>query len=234
MPMQRRAIARLVGLVAMAFAIGGPAIAAPKALVHAIPADIASLDPADIRGQQDQEIGVNIYERLGQMKFNEQKDGTLMADPVEVVPQLAESWKVEGPVITFKLRPGVKFFATGNPVTAEDVRYSFERLVRITGNGKNQAGIAGLFKAEQIEAVDPMTVKITFTDGSGTPTAIPVALTSMKFQQFAVIDSVEVKKHVTAEDPWANQWLIKNLATTGPYYIANRTLGQQLELKAVT
>ena len=162
-----------------------------------------------------------------------QPDGTLMADPVEVVPELAESWTVDGPVITFKLRPGVKFYPTGNPVTAEDVRYCFERLVRIVGNGKNQAGIAGLFKPEQVEVVDPMTVKITFTDGSGTPTAIPVALTSMKFQQFAVIDSVEVKKHVTAEDPWANEWLKKNLATTGPYYIANRTLGQQLELKAV-
>ena len=118
-------------------------------------------------------------------------------------------------------------------MTAEDVRYSFERLTRIAGNGRNQAGIAGLFKAEQVEAVDPMTVRITFTDGAGTPTAVPVALTSMKFQQFAVINSVEVKKHATAEDPWANEWLKKNLATTGPYYIANRTLGQQLELKAV-
>ena len=46
----------------------GAAVAKP--LVHAIPADIASLDPADIRGQQDQEIGVNVYERLVQMKFN--------------------------------------------------------------------------------------------------------------------------------------------------------------------
>src|SRR5471030_1427026 len=233
MPMHRRVIARLLGLAALASAIGGPAFAAPKALVHAIPADIASLDPVDIRGQQDQEIGVNVYERLVQLKFTEQKDGTLAADPVEVVPQLAESWKVDGPVITFKLRPGVKFYPTGNPLTSEDVRYSFERLVRITGNGKNQAGIAGLFKAEQVEAVDPLTVKITFTDGNGVPTAVPVALTSMKFQQFAIIDSVEVKKHATAEDPWDNQWLIKNLATTGPYYIANRTLGQQLELKAV-
>src|SRR5471032_1814096 len=233
MPMHRRVIARLLGFAALASAIGGAGAFAAKPLVHAIPADIASLDPVDIRGQQDQEIGVNVYERLVQLKFTEQKDGTLMADPVEVVPQLAESWKVEGPVITFKLRPGVKFFATGNPLTSEDVRYSFERLVRITGNGKNQAGIAGLFKAEQVEAVDPLTVKITFTDGNGVPTAVPVALTSMKFQQFAIIDSVEVKKHVTAEDPWANQWLIKNLATTGPYYIANRTLGQQLELKAV-
>jgi peptide/nickel transport system substrate-binding protein len=230
MLMHRRILVGVATLLAM---LSGAGAVAAKPLVHAIPADIASLDPVDIRGQQDQEIGVNVYERLVRMKFNEQKDGTLIADPVEVVPELAESWKVEGPVITFKLRPGIKFFATGNPVTSEDVRYSFERLVRITGNGKNQAGIAGLFKAEQVEAVDPLTVKITFTDGSGTPTAVPVALTSMKFQQFAVIDSVEVKKHATTEDPWANQWLMKNLATTGPYYIANRTLGQQLELKAV-
>jgi len=234
MPVQRRSIARLLGLATLASAIGVSHVAfAAKPLVHAIPSDIASLDPVDIRGQQDQEIGVNVYERLVQLKFTEQKDGTLAADPVEVVPQLAESWKIDGPVITFKLRPGVKFYPTGNPLTSEDVRYSFERLVRITGNGENQAGIAGLFKAEQVEAVDPLTVKITFTDGNGVPTAVPVALTSMKFQQFAIIDSVEVKKHATAEDPWANQWLIKNLATTGPYYIANRTLGQQLELKAV-
>ncbi len=224
----------LLGAVAIfALVAGGNANVMAKPFVHAIPSDIASLDPADIRGQQDQEIGVNVYERLVRMKFNPQKDGTLVADPVEVEPELAESWTVDGPVITFKLRPGVKFFATGNPVTSEDVRYSFERLVRITGNGRNQAGIAGIFKPEQIVAVDPLTVKITFEDGRGTPTAVPVALTSMKFQQFAVIDSVEVKKHATTEDPWANQWLMKNLATTGPYYIANRTPGQQLELKAV-
>ena len=223
----------LFGCAAVLLALGSAAAAGAKPLVHAIPADIASLDPADIRGQQDQEIGVNVYERLVKMKFNARPDGTLMADPVEVVPELAESWTVEGPVITFKLRPGVKFYPTGNPVTSEDVRYSFERLTRIAGNGRNQAGIAGLFKAEQVEAVDPLTVRITFTDGDGKPTAVPVALTSMKFQQFAVIDSVEVKKHVTADDPWANEWLKKNLATTGPYYIANRTLGQQLELKAV-
>ena len=98
-------------------ALGTAGAVGAKPLVHAIPSDIASLDPADIRGQQDQEIGVNVYERLVQMKFNPGPDGTLMADPVEVVPQLAESWTVDGPVITFKLRPGVKFFATGNPMT---------------------------------------------------------------------------------------------------------------------
>jgi len=204
-----------------------------KPLVHAIPADSGSLDPGDLRGPQDHEVIANVYERLLKFKFNEQKDGTLVADPKEVEPQLAESWTVEGPVITFKLRQEVKFWGTGNPLTSEDVRYSFERLVSMPANGRNQAGIAGLFKADQVVAVDPQTVRITFGDSDGTPTAVPVALVSMRFNQFAIIDSVEVKKHVTAEDPWANAWLMKNLATTGPYYIASRNLGQQLELKAV-
>ena len=230
MLMPRRLLFGLAGILA---ALGAAGAVEAKPFVHAIPNDIASLDPADIRGQQDQEIGVNVYERLVRMKFNPGPDGTLVADPVAVEPALAESWTVDGPVITFKLRPGVKFYGTGNPMTSEDVRYAFERLTRIAGNGRNQAGIAGLFKPEQVEAVDPLTVKITFTDGDGKPTAVPVALTSMKFQQFAVIDSVEVKKHATAEDPYAGAWLQKNLATTGPYYIASRALGQQLDLKAV-
>ncbi|MES2713707.1 MAG: ABC transporter substrate-binding protein [Pseudomonadota bacterium] len=233
MKTSRRSLA--LGAAAVAFA-GGEARsqgAATRPLVHSLPADISSLDPVDSRSQQDQEIGVNIYERLVQMRFAEQPDGTLQAHPTEVVPQLAESWVVEGPVITFKLRAGVRFHGTGNPLTSEDVRYSFERLVRIVGNGRNQAGIAGIFRAEQIETPDPMTVRITFTDNHGTPTAIPVALTSMKFFQFAIVDSVEVKKHVTAADPWGNAWLMQNVATTGPYYIAARTLGQQIELRAV-
>ena len=230
MLMPRRLLFGLAGILA---ALGAAGAVEAKPFVHAIPNDIASLDPADIRGQQDQEIGVNVYERLVRMTDNPGPDGTLVADPVAVEPELAESWTVDGPVITFKLRPGVKFYGTGNPMTSEDVRYAFERLTRIAGNGRNQAGIAGLFKPEQVEAVDPLTVKITFTDGDGKPTAVPVALTSMKFQQFAVIDSVEVKKHATAEDPYAGAWLQKNLATTGPYYIASRALGQQLDLKAV-
>ena len=204
-----------------------------RPLVHAIPADISSLDPADSRSQQDQEIGVNVYERLVQMRFEEQPDGTLQAHPSDVVPQLAESWVVDGPVITFRLRQGVTFHGTGNPLTSEDVRYSFARLVGISGNGRNQAGIAGIFKEEQVQAVDPLTVRITFTDNRGTPTAIPVALTSMKFFQFAIIDSTEVQKHATADDPWANEWMMRNIATTGPYYIAARTMGQQIELRAV-
>ncbi|HEY0185561.1 MAG TPA: ABC transporter substrate-binding protein [Rhodopila sp.] len=242
MALLRRDLIRLTMPTATAAVFGWPdavisradaAPATPRPLVHATPADTASFDPADIRGAQDQETGLNVYERLVQYKFNADKDGTLWADTEHVVPQLAESWTVDGPVITFKLRQGVKFWPTGNPLTSEDVRYSFERLVTIPANGRNQAGIAGLFRADQVVAVDPQTVRITFADSNGVPTAIPVDLVSMRFNQFAIIDSVEVKSHATADDPWANAWLLKNAAGTGPYYVASRTLGQQIVLKAV-
>lgn len=225
----------LVTAAVLALPAAGPALAQSETtLVHAIPNDINSLDPADIRGQQDQEIGVNIYERLVEMKFVEQEDGSYIADPVEVVPELAESWEQDGPVITFHLRKDVKFYPTGNPMTAKDVVYSFQRLVSIPANGRNQAGIAGLFIPDQIKALDDYTVEITFMDGpEGKPTAIPVALTSMKFQQFAIIDSVEVQKHATDDDPWARDWMQKNLATSGPYYIDSRVPNQQLTLKEV-
>ena len=46
----------------------------------------------------------------------------------KVKPDLAESWKnVEPNVVEFKLRQGVKFHS-GREVTAEDVKYTFDRL----------------------------------------------------------------------------------------------------------
>jgi peptide/nickel transport system substrate-binding protein len=58
-------------------------------------------------------------------------DGLVSVSPaLTPVPALAESWEIsaDGTVYTFKLRPGVKFH-NGREMTADDVKYSFERII---------------------------------------------------------------------------------------------------------
>ncbi|HWJ75454.1 MAG TPA: ABC transporter substrate-binding protein [Kaistia sp.] len=203
-------------------------------LVRAVAADFNSIDPADTRSMQDQDLVLNLYDKLVETKFTERADGSFDGDPMEVVPSLAESWEVDGPAVTFHLRKDVKFYPTGNPMTADDVIYSFTRLVEIPANGKNQTGVAGLYTADQFEKIDDHTVRITSKDGpGGKPAEVAVRLTSMKFLQFGILDSVEVKKHATESDPWAREWLQKNQASSGPYYISEHTPNQQITLTAV-
>lgn len=73
-------------------------------------------------------------------------------------PCLAESWSVDGNVWTFKLRPDVKF-SDGSPLTAEDVVFSLKR-VPLVPNSPSPLTIY-LQQVVNVEAVDPLTVRIT-------------------------------------------------------------------------
>jgi peptide/nickel transport system substrate-binding protein len=106
-------------------------------------------------------------------------------------------------------------------------------MVKIPGNGQFQAGVAGLYNANQLKVIDPMTIEITFTNPAGVPTVIPVSLASFRFQQFGIVDSVVVKSHVTSDDPYATKWLANNVASTGRYYVSSHQPGQQVVLTAV-
>ncbi|HEV3043398.1 MAG TPA: ABC transporter substrate-binding protein, partial [Roseiarcus sp.] len=73
-----------------------------------------------------------------------------------VAPHLASAWKVEGADYVFTLRPDVKFHS-GNVMTADDVVFSFKRLMAL---GK---GNSPLFadRVASVTAIDPHTVKFT-------------------------------------------------------------------------
>lgn len=73
----------------------------------------------------------------------------------EPIPWMAESWDISDDYTqyTFHLRPDLKF-SDGSPITAEDVKYSFERLV------ESELWTARLSVIESIETPDPQTVVI--------------------------------------------------------------------------
>ena len=68
-------------------------------------------------------------------------------------PSLAESWteSPDGLVYEFKLRRGLKFH-NGDPLTAEDVKFSFERY---KGAGAKELQT----RVRAVEIVDPLTVR---------------------------------------------------------------------------
>lgn len=101
----------------------------------------------------------------------------------KLVPSLADSWEVspDGLTYTFKLHPDVKFhrtdyFVPSRSLTAEDVRFSFERMLdpanpwhKIAQSGFPHAQSLQLpTLVKKIDALDPLTVRFTLDHADST------------------------------------------------------------------
>ena len=109
--------------------------------------DVSTLDPAIGYDWQNWSIIKSLFDGL--MDY---KPGT-----TELVPDLAESYEItnNGKTFTFKLRAGAKFH-NGREVTADDVKYSIERVL----DPATQSPGAGFFGSiASMTVVDPLTIK---------------------------------------------------------------------------
>ena len=110
------------------------------------------MDPGEAFELSTAEMTSNSYSLLVRLDPN---------DTTKVVGDLAESWSVsdDGLTYTFKLKPDMKF-ASGNPITAEDVAYSFERAVKLDKSPAfilTQFGLNGDNVTEKAKAADAVT-----------------------------------------------------------------------------
>ena len=90
-------------------------------------------------------VAWNVYDRLVKHGMKTLDDGTTAYDITVMEPELATSWEVseDGTMYTFNLRQDATFH-DGTPVTAEDVRWSFERAVAAGGFPAIQMGASFL------------------------------------------------------------------------------------------
>ncbi|TPI31056.1 ABC transporter substrate-binding protein [Mesorhizobium sp. B3-2-1] len=179
--------------------------------------DIISMDPGEAFELSTAEVTGNTYDLLVRLD---------LSDTSKVKPDLAESWTVsdDGLTYTFKLKPGLKF-ASGNPITAADVAYSFERAVKLDKSPAfiiDQFGISGDNVTEKAKAVDDTTFQFT-VDKAYAPSFV---LNCLSATVASVVDSKLVKEHVvkaapTADYKWdndfGNAWLKTGYAGSGAY-----------------
>jgi peptide/nickel transport system substrate-binding protein len=83
-------------------------------------------------------------------------------------PMLALSWKpnADGSVWTFKLRPGVKFH-NGNPMTADDVVYTFKQLSDAKVASNALSTFTGVLTPAGVKKVDSTTVEFHLESPNG-------------------------------------------------------------------
>jgi peptide/nickel transport system substrate-binding protein len=125
---------------------------------------------------------------------------------------------------TFHIRPGIKSWA-GNEMTSADITWTWQRAFEMKAVRYFFAKAMFLDKPDDIEVIDKYTVRFHLQKPS------PVILKLMAMSYYGgPFDATEAKKHATAGDPWAKNWLKSNDAGFGPYHIVKNIPGQEMEL----
>ena len=167
--------------------------------------DIITMDPGEAFEISAGEVMGNSYDRLLRYDVN---------DPSKLVPDIAKSWSVspDDKTYTFEIKPGLKF-ASGNPLTAEDVAYSLQRAVILDKAPAfilTQFGFTKDNVKDKIRVVDPLTV-VLLIDKPYAPTFVLNCLT-------ANVASIVDKKLLQANEKngdWGYGWLKTNYAGSG-------------------
>ena len=115
----------MAATAAIPIALAGEKLAEKQVLYYASSSrDLRAIDPAFGTSSMELFIIYSMFNAL--VRYPPGNEGDLEA----IEPDLAKSWDVskDGKVWTFRLRKGVKFHKGFGELTAEDVKFTFERL----------------------------------------------------------------------------------------------------------
>jgi len=189
----------------------------------------STLDPAWACGLSEISFLQNFYVRLVQHGTRDSVDGTREVDYGVIEPYLADSWEMseDGLVYTFHLKDGFTF-PSGGPIDAEAVRYSLQRVLDMAGCGRFflTDGHLDPVIIETVEAVDPLTVRITLNKPNGN------MLGDLATHAGSIVDPslIEANGGVTPGAP--NEWMSSNVAASGPFLLESYAPNQMARMVA--
>ncbi|HZV50091.1 MAG TPA: peptide ABC transporter substrate-binding protein [Candidatus Dormibacteraeota bacterium] len=218
-------------------------LASDQTLRFPILGDFTTLDPGRLDAETDAEVAQNLFDGL--LKFD---------DNLKMVPDIAQSMpdvSPDGLTYTFHLRHDVKFW-NGDPVTAKDVIYSWNRGAVLQGSyATNLSAIEGYDKVSKysvsdlgqletlLENHDPAVSMsgLTAPDGMdgytvqvklSSPAGWFLSAIAMSGTTGNIVDYKAIR-----QDP--NNWWQKPdlLVGTGPYRMTSHVVNQSVDFQAV-
>lgn len=140
-----------------------------------------------------------------------------------VRPQLAVKWTVspDGKTYTFTLRKGAKFH-NGDPVTADDVEFSLQRLMKMG------EGYAYLFTSivKDTKVINPTTIQINLNKSFGPFLQSLVRLYIL--DKKVVLAHIEKGGQYGSLGDYGKKWLLTNDAGSGPYKVKELKMEEYL------
>lgn len=199
--------------------------AAKDALIVAVGGDIETIDPPVTSGAPFQhEIISNLYDFLLDFGVRKAETGELIGDLNRFTGEIAKSFTVSADGrATFRLRENARF-ADGTPVTAEDVKYSYERIFGVNAVTAALLRMATVNNAGQVRAVDKNTVEIRMARPN------PLLFGNMSQFGHAIVSAAQVKAQATAQDPWATAWMKTHAVGAGAFRLERWTPGSEIVL----
>jgi len=147
--------------------------------------------------------------------INQIFDQLVTSDPnggFEITPAVAESWDVsdDGKTYTFQIRKGLKF-SNGQPVTAEDVKFSLDRFADPKQNLILAIAAVGYKKST---VIDPQTVRVELSE------PIAAFLYNISIYPASIVPKDLVEKE--GDSFWEKP------VGSGPFMVKNFTRGSSL------
>jgi peptide/nickel transport system substrate-binding protein len=193
--------------------VQAPDADAQKKVLNIAAKEPDTLDPHSSTLGQSQAISRFMFRGLTRFAI---KDGKVTTSEVE--PDLAESWTLspEGTNWTMKLKKGVQFHKGYGELTAEDVKFSFERQINKAPGTRYGVNLDVI---KSIEIVNPHTVQIVLKAFD------PIFLLRMVGYQQGYIISKKAFEKLGDGFKW-------NPVGTGPFYFDRHSPREKIVLKA--
>ena len=190
----------------------------PDVLIATVNDDVFNLDPAAVNGNDvGMNVILNVYDRLVAIPPDGGSPVPSLSTEVPTIEN--ELISEDGLTYTFPLREGV-VFSDGTDLTAEDVKYSWDRVVEMA----LPEGQSELFtNVAETRVVDDLTFEVTL---NSVDAAFLAYLAAAPAASVVSMDAVEANGGVEAGTP--NEYMAQNMVGTGPYTLATWERGDRM------